>query len=166
MSGPDTSSLRRVHLLLERYTPDGMLGRLLLGCPLLVLAPVLFFGGFTSLTGALSFTTFLTGLALLLTFPLSAAAGVVCLWPVYLSLIGNAKSPEAYPETTRPFEAGSREDGGSAEATLKRRYAEGGITREEFEERLDALLDADERGRGSGRRGTPSERGRETESAR
>ena len=170
MSGPDASSLRRLHRLLEHYTPDGTLGRLLLGVPLFALAPVLFFGGFAMLTGAMSLPVFVTGLVFLLSFLPSLVLGLVCLWPVYLSLIGNLESPEAYPGTGRPAVRSDRRVDTNPEATLKRRYAEGKITREEFEERLDALLDADERGRdghrGRGRSRTTSERGRETESAR
>ncbi|QLG27612.1 SHOCT domain-containing protein [Halorarum halophilum] len=166
MTGLDTSPLRRLHRLLEHYTPDGTLGRLLLGGPLLVLAPVLFFGGFAMVTGAMSFLVFVTGLVFLLASPPSLVLGVVCLWPVYLSLIGNLESPEAYPGTNRPTGRSDYEEDANPEATLKRRYAEGDITREEFEERLDALLDAGELGRGRGRRRTTSEREREMESAR
>lgn len=166
MTGPDASPLRRLHRLLEHYTPDGTLGRLLLGVPLFVLAPVLFFGGIAMFTGAMSFIVFVTGLFFLLASPPSLVLGVVCLWPVYLSLIGNLESPEAYSGTNRPTRRSDREEDASPEATLKRRYAEGDITREEFEERLDALLDVDERGRGRGRSRTTSGRERETESAR
>ena len=165
MSGSDPSALRRAHRLLEHYTPDGMFGRLLLGVPLLALTPVLFFGGVAMVSGAMSFIVFVTGVVFLLASAPSLILGVVCLWPVYLSLIGNLESPAAYPDERRPVRAPTV-DGDAAEATLKRRYAEGEISRDEFEERLDALLDAEERGRGAGRRGPAGERRRETESAR
>ena len=164
MSGPDASPLRRWHRLLEHYTPDGTLGRLVLGGPLLFLAPILFFGGFATFAGAISFPLFLVGLLVFGASIPAAVVGVVCLWPVYLRLIGNVESPEAYPDGTGAVRS-TAVDGDDAEATLKRRYAEGEITHEEFEARLDALFDADERGRGHGRREPSGER-RETESAR
>ncbi|WP_313693911.1 SHOCT domain-containing protein [Halorarum halobium] len=165
MSGPDASTPRRLHRLLEHYTPDGLLGRVLLGLPMLALAPVLFIGGFAMLGGPTSLLVFLMGLLFLLASPFSLLLGVVCLWPVYLSLIGNVESPDAYPEQERSFDV-RREAAENAEATLKRRYAKGEISREEFEKRLDALFDADDRRPGPDRREGSRTRRRETESSR
>lgn len=169
MPDPDASTPRRTHALLEHYTPDGTLGRLLLGLPALVGGPLLLFGGVAAVAGPVSLTSFLLGLLVFVAGVPTGVLGVVCLWPVYLSLIGNVESPEAYPNGSRtvPRSSGVGDAGrNEPEATLKRRYAEGELTREEFEERLDALFDADERGRGGSRRGARSGAGRETESAR
>ncbi|QLG61578.1 SHOCT domain-containing protein [Halorarum salinum] len=169
MSGPDASALRGLHRLLEHYTPDGTVGRLLLGLTALVGGPLLLFGGIAALSAPTSFLAFLIGVLMIVTGVPLAVVGIVCLWPVYLSLIGNVESPEAYPDgsriVSRPTNVGD-DVGNDAEATLKRRYAEGDISREEFEEQLDALLDADERGRDRTRRGAVAGGERETESAR
>lgn len=165
MSSPPIPSLvRRWHRLLERYTPDGTLGRVLLGASALGIAPVLLFGGFAIFSGAPTILLFFIGLLGMLASVPAVVLGIVCLWPVYLSLIGNVESPAAYPGATRRVRTALRDEETDAEATLKRRYAEGEISREEFEARLDALLEADEYGRG--RDAPADERHLETESAR
>lgn len=124
---------------IERYTPDGTVGRLLFG--LLVGAPAVYVGvyGFAVLFGATSLTGELLGL---IAGPIFLSAGVagllaalVVLWPVYLSVIGSLDEPAAY-DTTDPSD-----ETDDPVATLKRRYAAGDVSREEFERRLDALLD-------------------------
>lgn len=134
----DGSALRGVHRLVEHYTPDGTLGRGLLGGTALFCAPVLLLGSLTVLFGGPVFPVLLAAWA---AFALGVAAlplGVVVLWPVYLSIIGNVPSPAAYPE--RATRRGGRRE--SPEAVLKRRYADGELTREEFERRLDDVLGA------------------------
>jgi hypothetical protein len=74
---------------------------------------------------------------------------------VYLSLIGNLDSPETYA-----VGEGLETPEADPEAILQRRYAEGEISRETFERRLDDLLaaDADRRVPGDGRRsGEPND---------
>ncbi|MFC4549106.1 MULTISPECIES: SHOCT domain-containing protein [Halorussus] len=132
----DESTLRALHRLVEHYTPDGTLGRTLLGGTALVLAPILFFGGIEMLSPAATFTAFVTGLFGTVVGPPAFLLGVVTLWPVYLSLIGNVESPSAYPEGAATPRA-NRQD---AEDVLKRRYAAGELTRDEFERRLDAVM--------------------------
>ncbi|WP_135829639.1 SHOCT domain-containing protein [Halorussus halobius] len=154
MDGPPLGKSNRQswHELVEHYTPDGWLGRLLLAAA----------------TGTVG------GTALFLAFfvwpilaPLAAAVGLagvglalVALWPVYLSLIGNVESASAYPvggasrtatdadsvfgvDATDSTAGGDADDSDDAVELLKRRYAAGDITEEEFERRVDDLLDAD-----------------------
>ncbi|WP_224269103.1 SHOCT domain-containing protein [Haloprofundus salinisoli] len=141
---PEQSTLRQSHRLVEHYTPDGMLGRLLLA----------------SVTGTLSGGAFLLavfglasfGFVWFLTGVLAAGVGVVAalltiltLWPVYLSLIGNIESPERYGRAGPPSTmAAKRADDTDPSEILKRKYAAGELSDEEFERRLDTLLNADE----------------------
>ena len=154
----DDSTFRALHRLVEHYTPNGALGRTLLGGPALFFSPFLFFGGMMMLGGATSFAIFLSGaFALLFSVP-SLVVGLFTLWPVYLSLIGNVESAAAYPDGAAKS-SGRRED---AEAVLKRRYAAGDLTQEEFERRLDGVLGASERDTGrASSAGEDAERRRE-----
>jgi uncharacterized membrane protein len=133
---PDDSTFRALHRLVEHYTPDGTLGRGLLGGTALFFAPLLFLGGSTVLLGGAFPPVMLLGLVALVASVPALLVGIVTLWPVYLSLIGNVESPRAYPEgASKPFEAGS------PAATLKRRYAAGDLSREEFERRLGDVME-------------------------
>lgn len=137
MSGPAPSRRRRVHALLEHYTPDGTAGRVLLALPLLALSVVMVGSGFIAgnvVVAALSF----------LLVPLFLVVGLVTLWPIYQSLIGNTESPEAYAQYGA---AAPRSGFGEADPTeaLKKRYAAGEISDEEFDRRLDRLLSTERR---------------------
>jgi uncharacterized membrane protein len=144
----DTSALRSLHRLIEHYTPHGMLGRVLLGGTALGLAPFLIMGSWAILSGGailplmvMSLFTLVAGIA---AFPL----GVVVLWPVYLSLIGNIDAPGAYSDVSsgaRPDARGRRME--TPEAVLKRRYAVGELSREEFERRLDGVMETGQQDR-------------------
>jgi len=94
----DDSTVRALHRLVEHYTPDGTPGRTLLGVTALVLAPPLFFGGIGMVNTAATFASFVTGLFGTAVGAPAFVLGVVVLWPVYLSLIGNVESPAAYPK--------------------------------------------------------------------
>ncbi|MEZ3116175.1 SHOCT domain-containing protein [Halobaculum sp. MBLA0147] len=130
-SGRDAPSR---HELIEHYTPDGTIGRVLLGVGLSV------GGGFTALIGLagvlqldlLAFLAGLVGIGLGLS---ALVVGLVTLWPVYLAAIGNVDSPAAYgvglDRTHRD---------GDPVTILERRYAAGELSREEFERRLDDVL--------------------------
>lgn len=145
LSGSDRPSAW--HRLIERYTPDGILGRLLLGavgCGVSASALTLAVWGavtFTPLSLAFALLTGVVGLA-------AGVLGVTTLWPVYLSLIGNVDSPAAYAErvagSPAAVSAGCETDEDDV-ARLKRRYAAGDLSEGEFERRLDRLLEADER---------------------
>ncbi len=144
------------HGTVEQYTPDGTVGRLLFG--LLVGGTAVALG----LTGLLGVATgdvlpVLAGAIMLVVGLAGLAVALTTLWPVYLSLIGNVESPEAY--SVGADVAGLDAD---PETILKRRYAAGEISREAFERRLDELLDAESR-RGAGTRshdsGTRASRG-------
>lgn len=162
MAGPSTPSTGRgLHRLVEHYTPQGTLGRVVLGVVALGLSPALLLGGVAGMGGVFSLLPFVFGFLALVAGLAAAVVGVVTLWPVYLSLIGNVESPAAYPvgsAATRPArrtEAApepTAEGDLGAEELLKRRYAAGDISREEFERRLDGLLDGggsrNESGRG------------------
>ncbi|KTG11174.1 hypothetical protein AUR64_05555 [Haloprofundus marisrubri] len=157
MVGPSTeqSTVRKAHRLVEHYTPDSTFGRLLLASAT---------GAFTGSAllfslfgfGSLGFGWFFVGL---LALGLSIVAGlltVLVLWPVYLSLIGNLDSPQSYgnakPKSTRIYSTDSVDrtdradspDSSNPSEILKRKYAAGELSDEEFERRLDTLLNADE----------------------
>jgi len=144
-SPPDDDS--GLHALIEHYTPDGTLGRLLFG--LLVgssagAALLLgLFGNFATTLPALvfRFTGVLVGASLFV-------VALATLWPVYLSVIGNLDNPETYA-----VGEGLETPESDPAAVLQRRYADGEISRETFERRMDDLLAVD-----AGRR--PSEGGR------
>ncbi|MFB6194185.1 MAG: SHOCT domain-containing protein [Halobaculum sp.] len=131
---------RGYHDRVETYTPDGTLGRLLFG--LLVGSPSVYVGAFglATLFGSTGLTGGMVGAVFGLSFSLSGLAGVLVavtvLWPVYLSLIGNVEHPTAYGAG----ETVSADDEEDPVAVLKRRYAAGEISREEFERRLDAVV--------------------------
>ncbi|WP_133412183.1 SHOCT domain-containing protein [Halalkaliarchaeum desulfuricum] len=61
------------------------------------------------------------------------------LWPIYLSLIGQIDSPHEYG-TDR---SDAQSNGDDPVALLKREFAQGNISEEEFERRLEVLLDTD-----------------------
>ncbi|UPV99457.1 SHOCT domain-containing protein [Halorussus gelatinilyticus] len=154
---PDHSTFRALHRLVEHYTSDGTLGRTLLGGTALLLAPFLFLGASSILFGG---TTYLPvaffGLVSFVVSVPTFFVGLLTLWPVYLSLIGNVESPELYPDgASTPESDGERE---SAEAILKRRYAAGELSREEFERQLDAVM---ETSGGDGERATSRDRPRD-----
>ena len=154
-SPPSKSRTHRWHRVVEHYTPSGALGRLILA----------------ACTGTVSFSGFLVAAAVIntvsalwfLVAPLAAGFSIatalltlVTLWPVYLSLIGNVESPESYMNkgrtTARPVEASAasfgatpeREPADDAIDEIKRQYAEGDITEEELDERVENLLRVDE----------------------
>ncbi|MFC5367905.1 SHOCT domain-containing protein [Salinirubrum litoreum] len=163
LGSSDSSTLRAVHRLLEHYTPDGTLGRLLLGLSALGLSPFMLFGGVIMITDATTFVAFLTGVLGVTLGPFALLLGVVTLWPVYLSLIGNVESPADYATTsgrrrssvglsgtdsvdpvgTTDLSGGASSDDESAEAILKRRYAAGDIDDAEFERRLERIMTAE-----------------------
>lgn len=133
---------RRLRERIEHYTPDGALGRWLLGS--VVGTAGLWFLGLALFdpTLTLLWSVLLFGLAA----PSLLFAGLV-LWPVYLSLIGNLESAADY-STGDAADAGTEpgsetDDEEDPVAILKRRYASGEITEAEFERRLEGLLDAD-----------------------
>lgn len=133
------------------------------------------------MSGFFSLLPFLAGLLALVGGALTAVVGVLTLWPVYLSLIGNVDSAADYMSGTGGSASGSRvaaaaagsgsepapdESDLDAEELLKRRYAAGDLSREEFERRLDTLLDRDGRRAAGGRGGGRREREREPEPER
>lgn len=144
MASPPPLREQNWHELIEHYTPDGALGR----------------GLFGLVVGSASVTIATFGVVLLLNGPLLGAlfglavgtvgiAGVLLtlttLWPLYLSVIGNVESADAYGTGSEPgsaeFETDETVAGTDPEAILKRRYAAGELTREEFERRLDNVMD-------------------------
>lgn len=158
----------RWHALIEQYTPDGWLGRLLLGVVCTsVCVPLLFL----ALFGLTSFSLFplLGGLLSLAGGVATGILAVVTLWPVYLSLIGNIDAAAEYASddaSTRPgpvtADVAVSDD---PVAIAKRQYAAGELSHEEFERRLDRLMDDDERVRADAESDS-SERARVVESER
>ncbi|WP_049928846.1 hypothetical protein [Halopiger goleimassiliensis] len=157
----------RWHALLERYTPDGPLGRVLLGSitgtvGLWLLAALLFEIPRWGLTlSALLWAPTLLAVGV----PLVAFAALV-LWPLYLSLIGNIESTEAYagpgssrastgasdssavsgssaggvrtPESTAGERTSDRADDPFAD--LKAMYERGELSEDELERRIEARM--------------------------
>lgn len=163
MSGPTAADRDwpRLHALLEQYTPDGWLGRLLLGVTSGSVSGILLF---LALYGLVTFTLLSVpgGLLALAGGVATGVLTVVTLWPVYLSIIGNVESADEYAPPAAAGRTGSVFEGRSSDATataatadapdddpvalLKHRYAAGELSDDEFERRLDRLLNADERG--------------------
>lgn len=155
----DTSTLGSLHRLLEHYTPDGTLGRVLFaGCAGLVW-PLLLFAAVTAGSGIVGLVGSAIAFALLLA---TTAVGLVVLWPVYLSLIGNVERAADYPDADgRDRVADSDRDRDATPVdVLKRRYAAGELDHDEFERRLDRVVDD------PGRPRTRESRTRESERAR
>ncbi|OIB55512.1 SHOCT domain-containing protein [Natrialba sp. SSL1] len=94
------SRSREWHALVEQYTPDGSLGRFLLGAPigtigfwfLLIALLEIPRGGIT--LGVLFWTPALLGTSVAMML-----FALLMLWPIYLSLIGNVESTDAYAES-------------------------------------------------------------------
>ncbi|AEH36041.1 SHOCT domain-containing protein [Halopiger xanaduensis] len=156
----------RVHALVERYTPDGALGRFLLGG---TIGP---FGLWLLALGVFAAPTW--GLAALFWMPVLLGFGlpmvllsILTLWPIYLSLIGNIDSAAEYPvggasssRTTKSVSttptttdtisrAGIDRDTGDSPAgaderdpfgDLKAKYENGELSEDEFERRLEERL--------------------------
>lgn len=130
------------HRRIEQYTPDGLLGRLIFAA---AMGPVVTLFVWLAGMGVLA-----SGLISLLLFLGATVAGIgvtllglVVLWPIYLSLIGSIGSPEAYANGGSD---GSLDvtDSDDSVAILKRRYAAGKMGDEEFERRLDTLLEMED----------------------
>lgn len=131
---PSTSTA--IRQLVEQYTPDGTLGRLLVAC---ATAAAGLFGIW--LTAVLLFaSTTLAGLAggpltgvvsvLLLT------VAVLTLWPVYLSAIGRVDSPTAYSKALRDSESARVEQ-------LTDAYRAGELSEAELDQQLETVLEND-----------------------
>jgi uncharacterized membrane protein len=140
-SSPQSATRHRWHELLERYTPNGASGRLLIAIPSGSV-------GVYSLiwSVAMIITSSILWLPLLLVLA-GVSLGVIIfalmmIWPVYLSLIGNVESAKAYPQTSATPSEKNHDD---SIAVVKRQYAAGNISEEEFEQRVENLLHADAR---------------------
>jgi hypothetical protein len=179
LGSSNTSTARAVHHLIEHYTPDGTLGRLLLGLSALGVSVGLLLGALLTLLGG-TVPEFVTGLAGIGIGVTALLVGLATLWPVYLSLIGNVESPADYPTARHPRSAASvgpsidAAAGSSSvdvagdeppEAILKRRYAAGEIDDAEFERRLETVMRAENWDRETPRSAAPARRERETEQA-
>ncbi|WP_224336093.1 SHOCT domain-containing protein [Haloprofundus halobius] len=141
---PEQSTLRQSHRLVEHYTPDGTLGRVLLASATGSLSGGAFLLAIFGLA-SFGFVWFLTGLLAAGVGVVAALLTVLTLWPVYLSLIGNVESPEEYGRADSPSTpAAKRVADTDPSEVLKRKYAAGELSDEEFERRLDRLLNADE----------------------
>lgn len=120
--------------LVHQYAPASPVGRTLVavvaafvGVPALVLAPI----GLTSGNGLTGFL-FLLLSAVTLTVAIQLTRGVVR---------QAAAAPEAAPKSADTDTGTATE---TPVTTLRRRYAEGALTDEEFERRLDALLETED----------------------
>lgn len=163
MSGPPSrSDLRGWHNVIEHYTPDGTIGRLLFGAIVgLGLGSSLFFAGIVQVAGPVS-AFLVSELVGLVAVPIGATlimTALVVLWPVYLLLIGNIDSPAAYGDARKTrrgrLSNRSRSSIQGTEATqievLEGLYSTGDISRKTFERRLDEIVNEDSRGMHSSR---------------
>ena len=139
---PSHSNRRRWHALVEHYTPDGALGRLLLAGAAGSAGSLLVLLGIFGVT-AFNFFLFFVGLLLAGLGLAAFVLTILVLWPVYLSLIGNIDSTRAYSRG-QPMESSGETVGTDPMTVLQREYAAGNISREEFERRLDDLLAVEE----------------------
>lgn len=132
-------SPRNLHRLIERYTPDGAGGRLLLT---IGAGFVSLFSLWMALVGVVE-TGVLWTIVAVLGGAIGLATGllaVVVLWPVYLSLIGRVETTTEYRKTDEPPSTDETTEGDPIDV-LKHRYATGQISEEEFDRRVDSLLD-------------------------
>ena len=138
--------LRVLHRNIERFTPNSAVGRGLFAFLALGFAGFSVWPAFLGLvlTGGLG--------ALLSLFVLTVGAtvgllGLVVLWPIYLSLLGQVDSVSEYSTTGRTSSFDGLDEGNPEEdeplALLKHQYTSGTISEAEFERRLDQLLGMD-----------------------
>lgn len=130
------------HRRIEHYTPDGTLGRLLFGVVSGTFSALLFSLGIIAFNSFGLFWALTSIIAPVVGFA-AATLTIFVIWPVYLSLIGNIESPEAY---AIGGSSGLLDviDSDDSIALLKRQYAAGKMDEEEFERRLDTLLEVEE----------------------
>lgn len=135
MQTPDESRSTdgRIWGLVEEYTPDTTIGRIVLAT---LTAPI----GFYSLMLAFGFLVN-PWVGSLLIVPAGAILGialtittVLTLWPVYLSAIGRIDSPEEYRSEVKD------EADRTPIEQLKLRYQHGELTEEAFEREVETLL--------------------------
>jgi len=139
MNGSYSTPSTKLRETVEEYTPDGTVGRLLLALTSGALSVVAFW----------IFAVMAFGVSGLLWLIFSAVPGAVTvgagilallvLWPVYLSLIGKIDSSSEYGAN----KTGTKSDDKDPLAILKREYARGNVSQEEFERRLETLLGTD-----------------------
>ena len=156
---PSHSNRRRWHALVEHYTPDGALGRLLFAVATGSIGSLLVLLGIFGIT-AFNIFLFFTGILLAGLGLAAGALTILVLWPVYLSLIGNIDSTRTYSRG-QPLQSSEDTIETDPMAVLQREYAAGNISREEFERRLDDLLAVEElsgSGEKTGDRRTSSDR--------
>ena len=134
---PSTS--RMIRQLVEQYTPDGTLGRLLVASATAAaglfgvwLTAVLLFAGTTLAALAGGPITGVVSVLLL-------AVATLTLWPVYLSAIGRVDSPTAYSKALRDS-ASSRVE------QLTNAYRTGEISETDLDQQLDTVLENDRSG--------------------
>lgn len=148
------SGVRRWHGRIEQNTPDGVLGRLLFGAVVgLGLGPFLFFAGLVQVIGPTSplLLSEIVGLVAIPVGVISVLLSLVVLWPVYISITKNLNlniiyriTKEVHPEMRKSAaEAKSGNDEADYIEALKRRYSTGEISYEEFERKLDDVMNAD-----------------------
>jgi uncharacterized membrane protein len=140
MTSPPHSTDHGWHELIEHYTPEGTFGRVLFGFivgSVSMFLGVLGFAGMVNTFGVLPFLLGIIGTAIGLA---GAGIAITALWPVYLSLIDNIDSPASYGVGSG-IGSGTFDGADDPESILKQRYAAGEITREEFERRLDGVME-------------------------
>lgn len=143
---------RRIQRHVERYTPDGTIGRVILALTSGIASGV-------SLFVSLAFLFPPVPISLLIV-PIFGSIGLgaavltlLMVWPVYLSVIGNVDSPTDYaqqvysssnrsaiPPLDQQQSASHNDESDDALVVLRNRYARGEISEQAFERRLEQLL--------------------------
>lgn len=135
---PSTSTA--IRQLIELYTPDGTLGRLLLACATgamglfgVWLTAVLLFAGTTLAALTVGPVTGLLSVLLL-------TVTVLTLWPVYLATIDRVASPTAYSEMLRDSPSSTRVE------QVTDAYRSGKLSETELDQQLEKALENDSPG--------------------
>jgi uncharacterized membrane protein len=143
MSGPPTATDRQIRGVLEQLLPDETRYRLLLGVVGTVVSIAVGTSGFNFMLGPLNLGVleFIWGALLAVGGAAGLLTSVVVLAPALLAIASGRLADDGTAATP---------DDDSVES-LKRRYAEGEVDDEEFEQRLDRLLRSPDSDEGSAR---------------
>jgi uncharacterized membrane protein len=153
MDSPPSSD-GRVPVGLARVGPDDSRRRLLLGAAGTVASAIAVAYGLNFMLGPLNLGAieFVGGALMTLGGGVGLLTSAVILLPILAAGVARVAGGPRAGEVTARSPAGSRDgatDAGGAEdpiAVVKRRYAAGEIGDEEFERRLDRIMDADRQG--------------------
>lgn len=133
------------HRLIEQYTPDGTLVRVLLAIVSGFSGGLAFDLAIVGLSTSNFFLSLFAPVAIFISLTVTIFT-ITILWPIYLSLIGEIESVDAYPSGDAAPVPHKNGEPDTAIEMLKRRYAAGDISENEFERRIENLLQRDSTG--------------------